>query len=190
MVVTMQKLNADERTRLRTDFVVPLIVAQMLAGVEPLDEVAEYTIHDIIGDLKPDCGLLCVALCAAEIAGHYPRTPIAGVLAIEAERLIGEFGALWLRNVAEGPAEVNKQAIRESIVHLPEDLEVLADLLDTTQAELPEGDITARTLCDMLALQARVHAENAEEELHHIRLSPLSRAAVTGGNVVPFPGRR
>lgn len=189
MVLTMQKLSADERTRLRADFVVPLIVAQMIAGLEPLDEVAEYTVHDIIGDLKPDCGLLCVGLCAAEIAGHYPRTAIAGVLGLEAERIIGEFGSLWLRHAAGGSSDT-AQTIRDSLVHIPEDLEVLADLLDATQADLPEDDIIARTLCDMLALQARAHAEAAEDELHLIKLAPLPRAAVSGGNVVPFPGKR
>lgn len=189
MVVTMQRLSADEQTRLRTDFVVPLIVAQMLAKLEPLDEVAEYTVHDILGDLKPDCGLLCVALCAAEIAGHYPRTPIAGVLALEAERLIGEFGSLWLRHATGGGPD-SAQLVRESLVHIPEDLEVLADLLDATQADLPEDDIIARTLCDMLALQARAHSENAEDELHQISLARLSRSATRGGNIVPFPGRR
>lgn len=189
MVVTMQKLSADERTRLRTDFVVPLIMAQMMAGIEPLDEVAEYTVHDIIGDLKPDCGLLCVALCAAEIAGHYPRTPIAGVLGLEAERIIGEFGGLWLRHAA-GTQPDSIQTVRESLVHIPEDLEVLADLLDATQADLPEDDITARTLCDMMALQARAHAESAEEELHDIHLAPMPRAAMNSGNVVAFRPKR
>ena len=189
MVVTMQKLSADERTRLRTDFVVPLILAQMMAGIEPLDEVAEYTVHDIIGDLKPDCGLLCVALCAAEIAGHYPMTPIAGVLGLEAERIIGEFGSLWLRHAA-GTAPDNLQMVRESLSYIPEDLEVLADLLDATQAELPEADIITRTLCDMMALQARAHAEAAEDELHDIDLAPMPRAAMASGNVVAFRPKR
>ena len=186
MVLTMQRLSADDRTRLRTDFVVPLILGQMFAGLEPLDEVAEYTIHDIVGDLRPDCGLLCVALCAAEIAGHYPRTAIAGVLGLEAERIIAEFGSLWLHHAAG--AEGDAQAVRESLVHIPEDLEVLADLLDATQAALEDADATGRTLCDMMALQARAHAEGAEEELQTISLMPLPRAAA--GKVIPFPARR
>lgn len=183
VVVTMPYLSDNDRTRLRTDFVVPLIIGQMFAGLEPLDDVAEYTIHDIVGDLKPDCGLLCVALCAAEIASHYESLPVAGILALESERIINEFGRLWLRD------KIDAAEIRQSLVHIPEDLEVLADLLDATQAEITDTDITARTLCDMMALQARFHAESAEEELQRIKLAPLPRQAVETGKVIPFPVR-
>lgn len=179
----MPYLSADDRTRLRTDFVVPLIIGQIFAGLEPLDDVAEYTIHDIVGELKPDCGLLCVALCAAEIAGHCPALPVAGILALESERIIAEFGNLWLRD------HIDTAEIRQSLVHIPEDLEVLADLLDATQAEIAGNDINARTLCDMMALQARVHAEGAEDELQRINLAPLPRQAVETGKVIPFPVR-
>lgn len=184
----MQKLNDDDRARLRADFVVPTILSQMMAGMEPLDDVAEYTVHDIIGDLRPDGGLICVALSALEIAAYYPHMPIAGALALEAERVIAEFGAHWLR--AED-ADVN--AVRQSLVHIPEDLESIADLLDATQAAMDHADIVGRTLCDMLALQARAHAETAEEELYNINLMPLSRehiAAESGGaRIIPFPAR-
>ncbi|MBU0858758.1 MAG: hypothetical protein KJ667_02365 [Alphaproteobacteria bacterium] len=189
MDLTMQKLSADDRTRLRTDFVVPLILSQMCAGLEPLDDVAEYTIHDIIGDLKPDCGLLCLALCASEIAAYYPHAPIAGTLALESERIIAEFGSLWLHHSTGLQAQNDIRTIRESLVHIPEDLEVLADLLDATQATLDEADITGRTLCDMMALQARAHAESAEDELHNINLMPLPRAATEQAKIIPFPAR-
>lgn len=183
----MQDLTDQDKEKLRADFVVPLIVGKMLAGVEPLDEVAEYTVHDIVGDMKPDCGLLCVALCAEEIARRYPAHLSAGILALEAERLVEEFGGLWIGQMRGVEADI--QVVRASLVHIPEDLESLADLLDATQADLPEGDIVGRTLCDMMALQARVHAESATEELHNISLMPLPRAAVAQGKVIPFPRR-
>lgn len=189
-----KKLTDHDRTRLRGDFIVPLIVAQIFAGTETLDDMAEYTIHDMIGDLKPDCGLLCIALCATEIAAHYPRTAIAATLAMESERVIAEFGALWLHHGLGARADA-LQTIRASLVHIPEDLETLADLLDATQGELPAHAHTARTLCDMLALQARAHAESAEEELYNINLMPLPRPATPApamapsATIIPFPAR-
>lgn len=188
MELKMQKLTRDDRSRLRSDFIVPLILSRICEGLETLDDIAEYTIHDMIGDLKPDCGLLCLALCASEVAMHYTDIPMAATLALESERIIGEFGSLWLQHGHSAPPEA-LPLIRESLAHIPEDLEVLADLLDATQAELPEENIKARVLCDMLALQARVHAEEATDELLNINLTPTPRTPVPEAVIIPFPAR-
>ena len=41
-------LTEKEFVKLQTYFVVPLITKHMLEGIEPLDDVAEYTFHEIL----------------------------------------------------------------------------------------------------------------------------------------------
>jgi hypothetical protein len=179
---------APFQEQMRQDFLVPQMIGHVLSGCDILDEVMEYTIHAMLGDLKPDCGMLAISLCAMELASHYKDSPMAQTLSLQAQRIIHEYGPLWIAHSQDNNSALD-QTVRAKLIHIPEDLETLADLFDSTNNELAEDNYIARTLCDMLSLQARVHAEAAEVELYVIKLMPIPRAATIENNIVPFPVR-
>jgi hypothetical protein len=190
--------------KLHAKFVVPVAVERMLRGEEPLDDVAEYALNDIIGELQPDTALLCLALCAQHVATRLSYLPIARTLLMQAETIIGEYGPVWLANEA-GSTLPNEKSLRALLSHIPEDLEALGDLLGATLGELDDDSTSvAAILCDILSGQAAAHKETAEAELDQIMASaPLrpsaggakkpvraEKAANLGDNVILFPGAR
>lgn len=183
----VQTLKTNELAQLYADFIIPAIAGDMLTGTEPLDDVAEFTMHDIIAGMKPDAALLCIGLCAMQISTAKAHLPIAGVMGIEAEQMIDEYAPHWIAH--KNGAAVNDAALREQLTHLPEDLEALRDFLEATKVEIMEENSVAAKLCDILALQAEAHAAAAETELEGINLSALPREAMKEGNVVLFPQR-
>ena len=181
----VQTLKTNELAQLYSEFIIPAIAGDMLTGTEPLDDVAEFTMHDIIASMKPDAALLCIALCCMQISAAQAHLPIAGVMGIEAEQMVDEYAPLWLAH--KNGSKMDDAAIREQLVHLPEDLEALGDFLKATMTELGDKPSIAARLCDILALQAEAHSEAAEEELEKIELASLPREAMQHGNVVLFP---
>lgn len=65
---------------LENDFILPIVIRQMMQGLEPLDQIAALTMHDILEELEPDTALLCIALSARKIALHCAHMPAAGML--------------------------------------------------------------------------------------------------------------
>ncbi len=184
----VQTLKTNELAQLYADFIIPAIAGDMLTGTEVLDDIAEFTMHDIIASMKPDAALLCISLCCMQISSAQAHVPIAGVMGIEAEQMVDEYAPLWIAHKNNAP--VGDSEIREQLTHLPEDLEALGDFLKATRLELGDKPSTAARLCDILSLQAEAHAEAAEEELEKIELASLPREAMKQGNIVLFPQRR
>lgn len=183
----VQTLKTNDMAQLYADFIIPAIAGDMLTGTEPLDDIAEFTMHDMIAGMKPDAALLCIGLCAMQISNAKAHLPIAGIMGIEAEQMIEEYAPHWIAH--KNGAAVDDTALREQLAHLPEDLEALRDFLEATKAEIKEDNAIATKLCDILALQAEAHSAAAENELEGINIPALPRDAMKDGNVVLFPQR-
>lgn len=193
--------------RLHAEFVVPVVMARILRGEEELDDVAEYAMNEIMGELPPDTALLCIALCSQQVAAHLHHLPIARTLRIMADLVVNEYVPVCL--AAESGNEPAKAELAALLSRVPEDLEALADLLGATIGELDETRLTAAILCDILREQARACKDIAEADLAGpafpdvtlsaavpapaaARAEHASRPApvVCRGNVIPFPGSR
>lgn len=212
MNVNAAALSAHDMAGLHLKFVVPLAVGDMLLGREILDDVAEYTLHDMLGGLEPDTALLCLALCAQNVAAHVAHMPAARMLGQQADQIVAEYGPVWLAYEAgaEGPDAAELQRMFRNI---PEDLESLGDLLCAVGGALEEDRAIAAILCDILGDQACMHKEMAEtrigglyeeaapdHEEEAVSCGAAALAAVSapapapaavpraaGSNVIPFP---
>lgn len=192
--VSIDSLSKQELASLHAKFVVPLVVQDMLRGVEPLDDVAEYSMHDVIGELQPDTALLCVALCAQNLGAHLAHLSLGAVLQGCAERIVDEYGPLWVAH-EQKKAQMDDLAVANVLVNIPEDLEEMGDLLLALCGELDEEKhAVAAVLCDILAAEAHMHMEFAEMQLEKMALLdrefpdiPEQPVQATGGNVVAFP---
>ncbi|MCB1555704.1 MAG: hypothetical protein KDJ15_00135 [Alphaproteobacteria bacterium] len=188
----MTAISEEEKTLalLHAEFVVPLVLVDMMDGREILDDIAEYTLHDMIGEMQPDTACLCLALCGQQIAARFSSIPSCHALKIESERLVDELAPLWLSEAGRA-APLSERDILDRLVYLPEDLESLGDLFDTVQVSLQRVFPAGARLCDALALQAHAHGESAENRLQEVHLPSLSRqlSVQAEGNVIIFPGR-
>lgn len=186
-----EELSDRELAALHVRFVVPMAVAAMLRGEEPMDDVSEYMINDILDNLEPDTALICIALCAQRVAAHTAHVAIGRAAAAEADRIVNEYGSVWLAHEA-GRMAMDDAALRAHLSHIPEDIESLGDLLMAVGAELEEeADAVPAILCDILGAQAHVHREKAEIELERHGLSDRELPELSpGANVIRFPGRR
>lgn len=157
-------LSAHNMAGLHLKFVVPLAVGDMLLGREALDDVAEYTLHDMLGGLEPDTALLCLALCAQNVAAHVAHMPVAQMLGQQADQIVAEYGPVWLAYEAglDGPGADD---LRQMLHNIPEDLESLGDLLFATCGALEEDRAIAAILCDILGEQSYMHKEMAEARI-------------------------
>lgn len=192
--VSIDSLTKQELAALHAKFVVPLVVQDMLRGVEPLDDVAEYSMHDIVGELQPDTALLCVALCAQNLGAHLAHLSLGAVLQGCAERIIDEYGPLWVAH-EQKKAQMDDLAVANVLVNIPEDLEEMGDLLLALCGELEdEQQAVPAILCDILGAEAHMHMEFAEMQLEKMALLdrdspelPELPAQAAGDNVVAFP---
>jgi hypothetical protein len=187
----LNPLTDHDLARLHAKFVVPIVVDQILKDEEPLDDIAEHAINEILFELCPDTALLCLAMCARHVAEATANLPISRALANQCDQIIEEYGPLWLAH-EQNPQGLDNKTIKELLSFIPEDLEALRDLLDATLAALEEDHCLAAILCDILSFQADHHSGLAEIELQNINVRPQSRPVVElakkhGDNVIPFP---
>lgn len=181
-----QPLSDRDLAGLHLRFVVPMAVGHLLRGDDVLDDVAEYNIYEMIGELDVDTALLCVALCAQHVAARASHTPMGCILGAEAERIVNDYAPLWLAHEA-GTLDISSESLDRILSLIPEDLESLGDLLLAAGADLnDDSDVLTAIMCDILATVAHHQYEKAEAEFKSVRLSrPLP---MLGGNVIPFPG--
>ena len=184
------KLRDQDIALLALELVVPLVVGDILDGHEAYDEVAEYTLHEMIGEMAPDTALLCLSLSAGVVARHYRDIPLCGALTKETDRIIEDYATLWIAN-KNRTASISDAEIRDLLVYIPEDLEAIADLLDAAQPSIMRQNDTAGIVCELLSLQAQAHSEAAQIRLEEINLPVLSRGTGRAAdNVILFPGKR
>jgi hypothetical protein len=183
----MTSLPDRDLALLHTKFIVPVVIGQILRGDEALDDTAEYLLNTVIADLTPDSALLCIALCAQPLCARYPAMPAACMLRAEADRIVEEYGSLWLAHDRKNTA-IDQALVRQTLSYVPEDLEAMAHLLDATLAELSRPDGERARVCDLLGLQAHEKMEQAETQALKLKASRGARhfPIRADSNVVPF----
>jgi hypothetical protein len=186
MKAIMQTMKDNELAALHAKFIVPVVMSRMLNNLEPLDDVAEYMLHDMIGGHQPDTALLCIALCAQNVAAHVSHLAIGRMLSIEANRIVEEYGPLWLSH-ATSSANIDERRVADALGNTPEDLESIGDMLLAVCGELGEDKRVAAVLSEILGSEAHMHMEEAEALLDDMFI-PDTAADLT--NVVMFPGAR
>lgn len=180
--VPESSLTDQQLATLHARFVVPIAVQMILNDTEQLDDACEMALHECLSELKPDTGLLCLALCAQHVAAAVKDSPIAQMLGISAARIADEYGKALLAEAGRGGEPLSNQDALTLLYQVPEDLEELSTLMDAVLAQSdthsPEG-----LLCDILSVQALLHAERAVHELHE--LSFRSRKNTAGTRAAP-----
>lgn len=184
-------LSMEDFSKLHAYLVVPVIVADIVAGAEPLDEEARYALHDALSEIDPDSALLAIALSAQHIASQYVgKIPVAVAVKFEAEKMLQEYGPDWLSNYHGGP--VNEDSLYDMLQTLPEDLEAMADLIDAMSSSIIRDSI-AQDLCAILSIQARAHMEVASYIIEELETSFMESGDTTGdtpaaAQTLPYSG--
>jgi len=187
----MTKFDQNQVARLNARLVVPMAIGDILSYHLDIEEEIQYGLHEALSEVDPDSALLIIALSAGQIARLMAQhMPIAGALAVEAEKIVYEYGPEWLANDNQGP--VDEEALMALLKNIPEDLESLADLLDTLQHQMNQPDDPVSVLCDILSIQARAHMEIADYMLKEIEnISDegdiAESAQFPGDNIILFP---
>lgn len=182
------KIADQERAALTLEFIVPLVAADLIEEREPLDDVAIFTLHDMIGELAPDAALLCLALTAQQMVASLPDTLAFSPLKMEADKLVDDYAPLWIAHKADHKP-LSTRDIAEQLTYLPEDLEALGDLFSALQPAFARHNHAAMVLCNIMSVQASAHSEAASHCLADVRLPQLSRETVAhADNVIVFPG--
>lgn len=163
----MSAVTKEDVARLHAYLVVPVAVSELLLTAAPVEGDAQYGLHVALSEIDPDSALLAIALSAHRIACDFARDiPVAGALKSESDLIIQDYGPQWLDNYHNHP--VCGDALYDLLSHIPEDLESLADLLESLQAALHDPQDPAYTLCSILAIQARAHMEIADYVLSEL----------------------
>lgn len=140
---------------------VPLIIADILNDEGSLTDDVMMGLHEILSDDQPDSALLSIALSALSIANtHIDTAATFSLLKIECERVIAEYGMIWLQNAQAKTLDTN--TVFETLVHIPEDLEIIRELLEFSKSTLQLCDPEASKLCSILMTQAGAQSIIAE----------------------------
>ena len=198
-------LAEDQIDRLQRYLIVPLAVADIIRHDLDVEPEMQYGLHMALSEIDPDSALLAIALCARDLSEKLSsEIHIASALQKEANSIIGEYGATWLRYHENGP--MPSKVFQGLLQTVPEDLEALADLMDAVASDLDEINRTSLiALCNLLSIQARAHMEIAEYILAEIERdqrsgegTPMGDGGMAGDeidldahrgtNIILFPG--
>lgn len=159
--IHMNAVSKEDVARLHTYLVVPVAVSDAILSAAPIDGDTQYAMHMALSEIDPDSALLAIALSAHRIAVDFAHEiPVAAALKMESQKIIDDYAPEWLANYHNHP--VCGDDLYDLLKHVPEDLESLADILETLQASLRDPQDPAYTLCSVLAVQARAHMEIAD----------------------------
>lgn len=185
-----QGLSEAQIIRLHRELVAPVSVHDILAGHDVLDEVAEYTLDVMIAEFQPDTALMCIALCAAHVAeAHASHLPIAGTLGFEAGRIVHEYGPLWLAHADRQLTSADESRVIDLLDQMPEDLEAMADLLDTMRGNMVLGSASDK-ICEILSQNAHGfldYLENQAQEERATMHKAILETLEVRDNVITFP---
>ena len=204
----MSAVTKEDVARLHAYLVVPVAVSDALMAATPLEGETQYGLHVALSEIDPDSALLAIALSAHRIACEFAKEiPVATALKMESDKIIQDYAPDWLAHYHSHP--VQGDDLYDLLSHVPEDLEAMADLLESLQASIRDENNPAHTLCAVLAIQARAHMEIADyvltelenEEVANLmdgetfdgvcKIAPealVDNAA--GGNIILFPIHR
>ncbi len=136
---------------------VPLVVADIVNGKDTLTDDMVFSLHDALSDAEPDSALLSIALSTLTIANVHKETAASfRMLKSECERIINDYGMMWLRNAQN--EQLDADIIFETLLYIPEDFESLSELLDIARIILQNSDSKAAELCKILITQANAQS--------------------------------
>lgn len=203
----MSAVTKEDIAKLHAYLVVPVAVNETMNTCLPLDGDTQYALHVSLSEIEPDSALLAIALSAQRIAAEfYTDMPVAAALKMEADKIVSDYGPEWLANFHRFP--IQGDDLFDLLSNVPEDLESLADLLESVQAGMLNMDHPAHGLCGVLAVQARAHMEIADyviSELENEALElesemmgdgvcmdkvPALMGPAAGDNIILFPAHR
>lgn len=203
----MHAVTKEDIARLHAYLVVPVAVNETMNVGLPLDGETQYGLHVSLSEIEPDSALLAIALSAQRIAAEfYNDMPVAAALKMEADKIVSDYGPEWLANFHRHP--IQGDDLFDLLCNVPEDLESLADLLESVQATLLNMDHPAYGLCAVLAIQARAHMEIADYVLGELEnealeleaemlgdgvcldKAPILIGPQDGSNIILFPAHR
>lgn len=157
----MSAVTREDIARLHAYLVVPVAVNEVMDSGLPMVGETQYGLHVALSEIEPDSALLAIALSAQRIAAEfYDTIPVATALKMESDKIISDYGPEWLANFHRHP--IQGDDLFDLLCHVPEDLEAMADLLESLQASILNMDHPAHGLCTVLAVQARAHMDIAE----------------------------
>lgn len=202
----MRAVSKEDVARLHAYLVVPVAVNEALNLGTKLDPETQYGLHVALSEIEPDSALLAIALSAQRLAADYfNEHPIAIALKMESDKVVAEYGPEWLANFHRHP--IQGEDLFDLLCNVPEDLESMADLLETLRASILNEDHPANALCTLLAVQARAHMEIAEYVINELENEALefamevdgvchapspfiTKAEAPGANIILFPMHR
>lgn len=152
-----------------------------------------YALHDLISDLHPDTALLAMAVSSLKIINFHAKQGLqATMTSLECDRIVGEYGALWLQNAAH--EMMNVQNVIDAVGTVQEDLESLVVHLEPLLEDLAQINDEAADLVGIFIAQARAQALMAEHLVEELNLQSLSAhvskdQSAAQSNVIHFPTR-
>mgnify|MGYP001290866106 FL=1 len=154
-------VNEREMAGLTNSLHIPLIIQDILYGRESVSDEVKHALHEEISDLRTDSALLAIALAGQKIATKYKNFGAAmAVLNMECERIISDYAAEWMASSQGGLS--GEDETLSKMVYLPEDLQALADLFESSMNALQRRVPEAAALCNILKTQAEAHMLIAE----------------------------
>lgn len=187
-------LQTQEFAQLTNTLQVPATMGQILRGEERFSDDIEYGLHEVISNMQPDTALLAIAVSAKTItaAHNVKNIPALNVLEMECDRIIEEYGEVWVQNAQNQP--VDEDRIFDVLINTAEDLESLAELINTACSMLRGARNNAPHLCDILYVQATSHAliaeaymEAADQAVEQYTEELSANARMSQSNVIQFP---
>ena len=209
-------ISKAELAQLESQFVLPVVVKDILAGREVLDEEAEFAIADMLSELDSETKVLSLALCVLQIEQQNDVVDLCSPLSVAAAKIVSEYGAAYINKqyqlqelmFTDAPNELYQEILNSSISgdFLAEDLETLADFMDVAMIGREEDFSEDAILLSLLGDQAHLHKDELESAMvdgQNISLSYNDRAlglerdrgaqptqpdGYEADNVVAFPG--
>ena len=197
-------LNEKDLATLITQLEVPMVVGAAIEDGTDMQDDIHYALHDLLADMQPDTALLSIALSAKTIAKAYCGTGSgAEIVTMECDRIIEEYGPLWLENSRRG--KINNNYLISILENIPEDLESMDELIDINLSYAAFDNPAVAEICEILQIQAGAHAIIAEEFLSVMEMAAMQnkkcRPSMPQGlsaantatdmnidNIVMFPG--
>lgn len=184
-------MTHQDHADLTAKLLLPMIVSDCLDRQGPLSDEEIYAMHEVISDMQPDTALLAIALSTRILSARTGGPMALRLLDYECERIVGEYGPLWLENARD--QDVPQEGAREVIDLMAEDLESLETLLSVATAALERSDNEpAATICGILHTQAESQALIADVFLEVIQAADENStdelsSALSISNIVAFP---
>ncbi len=143
---------------LKAKLEVPVIVHDILAGADRMDDETCYSLHAAIGDLKPHEALLAIALSARTLLAYCDETdPMIRSIRGECEFMIGQHGIYFER------ARMGDLDISEHLPAVAADLQTLHARMKSLGDMVNEKNPLASIFCAIFEAQANAQKMIAEE---------------------------